>query len=47
MITQQDIDELKITYKVISKIMKEEHLTKDTAFVHVKNYIANKLCELI
>ncbi len=43
--TQQDLDELKIAYRVIKKIMKEEQLTMNTAFVHVKNFISNKICD--
>ena len=39
------IEELKIAYKVISKIMEENRLTKDNSFNRVKNFISNKLCD--
>ena len=42
-----DLEELKTTYKVLKKIMEENHMTKDTAFVRVLNYISNKICDEI
>ena len=39
------IEELKTAYKVVSKIMEENHLTKDNSFNRVKNFISNKLCD--
>ena len=39
--------ELTIAYKVISKIMEENHLTKDNSFNRVKNFISNKLCDIL
>ena len=43
--TQQDLDELKIAYRIIKKIMKDEHMAQDTSFVRVKNFISNKICD--
>lgn len=40
-----NLEELKATYKVLQEIMKDDHLTKDTSFVRVQNYIANKICD--
>ena len=40
-------DELKIAYKVVSKIMEENHLTRDNSFNRVKNFISNKLCDML
>lgn len=37
--------ELIIAYKVISKIMEENHKTHDTSFKSVKNWLANKICD--
>lgn len=37
--------ELMIAYKVISKIMEEDHKTRDTSFRMVKNWLANKICD--
>ena len=42
-----DLEELKTTYKVLKKIMGENHMTKDTSFVRVLNYISNKICDEI
>lgn len=42
-----DLEELKTTYKVLKKIMEDNHMTKDTAFVRVLNYISNKICDEI
>jgi len=39
------IEELKIAYKVIIKIMEEDSLTKDNSFNRVKNFISNKICD--
>ena len=39
------IDELKTAYKVVTKIMEENRLTKDNSFNRVKNFISNKLCD--
>ena len=39
------VDELKIAYKVVTKIMEENRLTKDNSFNRVKNFISNKLCD--
>ena len=33
------------TYKIISKIMEDEHFTKDNSFLRVKNYLANAYCD--
>ena len=41
------IEELKIAYKVVTKIMEENHLTKDNSFNRVKNFISNKLCDIL
>jgi len=41
------IDELKTAYKVITKIMEENHLTRDNSFNRVKNFISNKLCDFL
>lgn len=42
-----NLEELKTTYKVLKKIMEENHMTKDTSFVRVLNYISNKICDKI
>lgn len=39
--------ELKIAYMVITKIMEENRLTKDNSFNRVKNFISNKLCDIL
>ena len=39
------IDELTTAYKVVTKIMEENHLTRDNSFNRVKNFISNKLCD--
>ena len=41
------VDELKIAYKVVTKIMEENRLTKDNSFNRVKNFISNKLCDIL
>ena len=33
------------TYQVLSQIMEENHLTKDTSFIRVKNTISNMICD--
>ncbi len=38
-------EDILATYKVISKIMTDEHLTKDNSFLRVKNYLANIYCD--
>lgn len=38
-------EDILATYKVISKIMEDEHLTKDNSFLRVKNYLANIYCD--
>ncbi len=40
-----NLEDLKITYKVLKEIMEAEHLTKDTSFVRVRSYISNKICD--
>lgn len=40
-------EDLKTTYKVLKKIMEDNHMTKDTSFVRVLNYISNKICDEI
>ena len=40
-------EELKTAYKVVSKIMEENHLTRDNSFNRVKNFISNKLCDML
>ena len=42
-----NLEELKTTYKVLKNIMEENHMTKDTSFVRVLNYISNKICDKI
>ena len=42
-----DLKDLKATYKVLSEIMKDDHLTKDTSFVRVRSYISNKICDTL
>jgi hypothetical protein len=39
------IEELTTAYKVVTKIMEENRLTKDNSFNRVKNFISNKLCD--
>lgn len=41
------IEDLKTTYRVISKLMEEERLNFDNSFTRVKNWLANKLCGLL
>lgn len=38
-------DKLIITYKIISKIMEDNNLTRDTSFVRVKNYLSTLICD--
>ena len=42
-----NLEELKTTYKVLKKVMEDNHMTKDTSFVRVLNYISNKICDKI
>ena len=46
-LSEDQLDDLKITYKVLKKIMKNENMTKDTSFVRVLNYISNMICDEI
>lgn len=46
-LSENQLNDLKITYKVLKKIMEDNHMTKDTAFVRVLNYISNKICDEI
>ena len=39
--------ELKTAYKVISKIMYENNMTKDNSFLRVKNWLSNTLCDML
>lgn len=39
--------ELKTAYKVISRIMEDNNLTKDNSFLRVKNWLSNKLCDML
>lgn len=41
------VQELKIAYSVIAKIMEENHLQRDNSFNRVKNFISNKLCDIL
>ena len=41
------IEELTTAYKVVTKIMEENHLTRDNSFNRVKNFISNKLCDIL
>ena len=41
------VDELKIAYSVITKIMEENRLQRDNSFNRVKNFISNKLCDIL
>jgi hypothetical protein len=47
MMSEDQLDDLKITYKVLKKIMKNNNMTKDTSFVRVLNYVSNLICEEI
>lgn len=38
-------EQILITYKIINKIMEDDHLTKDNSFLRVKNYLANIYCD--
>lgn len=40
------LDQLKEAFIVLDTIMEQEHLIKDTSFVRVKGYIANKICRI-
>ena len=42
-----DLKDLKATYKVLSEIMENEHLIKDTSFVRVRSFISNKICDIL
>ena len=42
---QISLEDLKVTYTVLKKIMEEEHLTKDTSFVRVRSVISNMICD--
>ena len=46
-LSEDQLDDLKTTYKVLKKIMEENHMTKDTAFIRVLNYVSNKICDEI
>ena len=46
-LSEDQFDDLKTTYKVLKKTMEENHMTKDTAFIRVLNYISNKICDEI
>lgn len=46
-LTEDQFDDLKITYRVLKNIMKNNNMTKDTSFVRVLNYISNKICDEI
>lgn len=41
------VQELKIAYSVVTKIMEENHLQRDNSFNRVKNFISNKLCDIL
>ena len=41
------VDELKIAYSVVTKIMEENRLQRDNSFNRVKNFISNKLCDIL
>jgi len=43
--TDLKTDELKIAYKVITKIMKTNNLMRDNSFNRVRNWISNSLCD--
>lgn len=40
-----NLNNLKIVYKILNEIMINDHLTKDNSFVRVKNYISQKICD--
>ena len=42
-----DINHLKSAYKVLTEIMENEHLVKDTSFVRVRSFISNKICDML
>ena len=46
-LSEDQFDDLKITYRVLKRIMKNENMTKDTSFVRVLNYVSNKICDEI
>lgn len=41
------LSELKIAYKTINKIMKNEHLSKDNSFIRVKNWLSTAICDIV
>ncbi len=45
--SEDNLEELKTTYKVLKRIMKNENMTKDTSFVRVLNYVSNLICNEI
>lgn len=42
-----NIKQLLLTYKTITAIMEEEHLTMDTSFRRVQSFISNKVCDML
>lgn len=45
--SEDNLEELKTTYKVLKRIMKNDNMTKDTSFVRVLNYVSNLICNEI
>lgn len=41
------VEELKTAYSVVTKIMEENRLQRDNSFNRVKNFISNKLCDIL
>ena len=44
-LSEDQLNDLKITYKVLKRIMKNENMTKDTSFVRVLNYVSNMISD--
>lgn len=42
-----DLEELLIARKILTKIMKQNKLNYNNAFVHVRNYITNMYCDIV
>ena len=47
MLSEDQMDDFKTTYRVLKYIMENDNMTKDTSFSRVLNYIANKICDQI
>lgn len=44
---KQNIDDLKVTYRTLKKIMKDDKMSQDNSFKRVLYYISTKLADNI